>query len=191
MRNRFSVETILAILVASLSILTAFGAYHVSLAEAKAGELDVKAIKTITESNTEFLRSNQEVMLDYAAYDNYVIQGAEDDDVADYYRDGFSEALEISMMRPDGPFDDPYFDEIFLEADMLYDESLDLFDAAQAAGEVADQLQLVMLITAVGLSLSAFASIGDQTGIKARMFIFISTIILIFGVVRLADILIQ
>ena len=189
MKNRFSVEVVLAILVASLSVLTAFGAYHVSLAEAKAGELDVKAIKAVTESNTEFLRSNQEVMLDYAAYDNYVIQGADDDEIADYYRDGFSEALETSLLRPDGPFDDPYFDEIFLEADTLYAESLDLFDDAQAAGEVADKLQLVMLITAVGLSLSAFASIGDQTGIKSRMFIVISTIILLFGVVRLADIL--
>jgi hypothetical protein len=179
----------LGILVALLSIATAFAAYQVALADAKAGELEVDAIKTLTESNTEFLRSNQEVMLDYAAYDNYVIGGENDEAIADYYRGGFSEALEASLDRVEGPFDEAYFDETFSEADLLYDEALDGFDEAEAAGVVADRLQLVMLVLAVGLSLGAYASLGDRRGNVALTFIVIATITLLFGVVRLGILL--
>jgi len=185
LKTRIDIETVLGILVGLLSAVTAFSAYQVSLADGKAGELDVKAIKTLTESNTEFLRSNQEVMLDYAAYDNFVVSGRDDDEIADYYRGGFSEPLEAGLERPDGPFDDVYFDETFAEADALYEEALDLFDQAQEAGTVTDQLQLVLLVLAVGLSLAAFASIGEKKGRMARIFIGIASLTLIFGLVEL------
>lgn len=119
-------------------MVTAYSAYQVSLADAKAGGLDVEAIKTLTESNTEFLRANQEVMLDYAAYDNFVVNGQDDEVVADYFRGGCSEALQAGMTRPDGPFDDDYFEETFNDADFLYDSALDLIDQAQAAGSAVD-----------------------------------------------------
>lgn len=189
MLERISTDRYLAVLVALLSIATAFAAYQVALADARAGELEVSAIKTLTESNTEFLRSNQEVMLDYAAYDNYVIGGEQDQEVADYYRGGFSLALEASLERAEGPFDDAYFDETFGEADLLYEEALDLFDAGGAAGAVADRLQLVMLVLAVGLSLAAYASLGDARGRLAQTFVVIATITLIFGLVRLGTLL--
>lgn len=189
MRAKFSIDAYLGILVMLLSVATAFSAYQVALADAKAGELDTHAIKTLTESNTEFLRSNQEVMLDYAAFDNYVVQGEDDEEVADYFRGGFSEALEAGMSRDDGPFDDAYYDETFYEADELYIEALDLFDEAQVAGGVADQLQQVMLILAVGLSLSAFASIAEKKGAMTRLFAGIATVTLIYGIIRLAVIL--
>lgn len=189
MSRRLSLEWYLGVLVALLSALTAFAAYQVALAEAKAGELEVNAIKTLTESNTEFLRSNQEVMLDYAAYDNFVVEGEGDEAVAEYYRGGFSEPLEAGMDRADGPFDDQYFDEMFYEADALYDEALDLFDETQAAGTVTDALQLVMLVLAVGLSLAGFASIGEKKELVARVFIGIATVTLVFGLVRLGVIL--
>ena len=189
MLERMDLDRYLGILVALLSIMTAFAAYQVALAEGRAGELEVQAIKTLTESNTEFLRSNQEVMLDYAAYDNFVISGDEDDEAAAYYRGGFSQALEASVERSDGPFDEAYFDETFSEADLLYDEALDLFDTSQVAGAVADELQLLMLILAVGLSLAAYASIREEKGQVARIFIVIATVSLIFGTVRLGAIL--
>jgi len=189
MRARISFETYLGTLVMLLSVVTAFSAYQVALADARAGELDTNAIKTLTESNTEFLRANQEVMLDYAAYDNYVIQGRDDEDVSEYYRGGFSAALEAGMARAKGPFDDAYFDETFLDADVLYDEALDLFDEGQAAGEVADQLQQAMLILAVGLSLAAFASIAEKKGAMTRLFAGIATVTLVYGIIGLATIL--
>lgn len=180
-----SFEWYLGILVVLLSVFTAMAAYQVALADAKAGELDVNAIKTLTESNTEFLRANQDVMLDYEAFDNFVIQQDEDVEAADYFRDTFSLPLEESMGRADGPFDDQYFDDIFLDADMLYEEALDLFDEAQAAGSVADSLQQVLLVLAVGLSLAGFASIGDRNSKLARLFVGIATVALVYGVLRL------
>lgn len=189
MFERISTDRYLGVLVALLSITTAFAAYQVAIADARAGELEVEAIKTLTESNTEFLRSNQDVMLDYAAYDNYVIDGERDEEIADYYRGGFSLALEASLDRTDGPFDDAYFDESFREADLLYEEALDLFDAGAAAGAAVDRLQLVMLVLAVGLSLAAYASLGDRRGKLAQTFVGIATVTLLFGLMRLGLIL--
>jgi hypothetical protein len=48
-----------------------------------------------------------------------------------------------------------------------------------------------MLVLAVGLSLGAYASIGERKGQLARMFIVIATVILIFGSVRLGMILLS
>ncbi|MDX1616161.1 MAG: hypothetical protein R3300_17750 [Candidatus Promineifilaceae bacterium] len=189
MTDRISSESYLGLLVALLSVLTAFAAYQVARVEALASEHDVQAIKTLTESNTEYLRANQEVMLDYAAFDNFVVEGEGDPEVADFYRSGFSAELEAGMARPEGPFDDLYFEQMFSEADLLYEEALDGFDAGEAVGETADRLQLIMLALAVGLSLAAFASIGDRTSRIGRLFILIATAALLYGLVHLGVVL--
>jgi hypothetical protein len=188
MKERFDIELVLGMLVGLLSVVTAYSAYLLSLADANAGGLEVAAIKALTESNTEFLRSNQEVMLDYAAFDNYVVAGRDDEELAEFYLGGFSPILEAGMERPDGPFDDFYYEETFFEADALYQEALDLFDQSQDAGDMANQLQLIMLVLAVGLSLSAFASLGKRQGRLAKLFISIAALTLVYGLIRLVTV---
>jgi len=150
-------DLVLGFLVAILSILTALAAYQGSISDSQESDLNVDGQKQLTEANSYYLEANQFVIYDYNMYDGWYI--AEDQDVADYFYANFSEELTASLDRTDGPFDTEYYDSMYADADGLYDEALNYFDQAQAAGERAIQMQLVLLIFAVGLALAAYASL--------------------------------
>jgi hypothetical protein len=176
-------DLFLGALVAILSVMTAFSAYQGSLADSKESDLNVEGDKMLSESNTEFLRVNQEIIYDYDMYDGYYIQSSEgNEDLTQYYQDSFSDNLLASMERPDGPFDEQYYDEMFLDADTTYQQALDYFDQAQAAGDRADNLQLVVLMFAVSLALGAYGSLVDKESILRPMF---GTGSLLLGIVSL------
>ena len=92
-------------------------------------------------------------------FDGWYINEGVNQENADYYYASFSEELSASMDRPDGPFDEEYYGSMYAAADSLYDEALAYFDQAQTAGNRANQMQLVVLLFAVGLALSAYASL--------------------------------
>jgi hypothetical protein len=179
---RLGSDLILGFLVAFLSILTALAAYQGSIADSQESDLNVEGQKQLTEANSFYLEANQFVIYDYNLYDGwYTTDDLED---ADYFYDNFSDELFASMDRAEGPFDDQYYDEMYAYADSLYDEALDYFDQAQAAGERAIQMQLVVLVFAVGLALAAYASLVE-TGKRIRaVFAVASMLALIMGLVN-------
>lgn len=154
-----SSEVFLGTLVALLSIFTATAAYLGAIADSKEADANVEAQKTLSLSNTEFLRVNGDIAQDYSYFDNYYIYTGERDDIAQYYHDNFSDTLLASMDRTDGPFDDQYYNEMYADADASFDEAMLQYDEAQTAGDKADGFQLDVLILAVALSLAAWASI--------------------------------
>ncbi len=113
-----SSEVLLGTMVALLSILAALAGYQGSLIGAQAAGDEIQAIKLLTESNTEFLRAQQVIIYDYSLYDNYYVE--EDQERSDYYEFSFSEELSNAMERPEGPFDDTYYDEMFHDANQTY-----------------------------------------------------------------------
>ncbi len=164
---KFSSEAVLGTLIALLSVLTALSAWQGSLADSEESGFNVEGQKQLTEANSMYLESNQFVIYDYSMYDGWYINADKDEEIANYYYDSFSEALQISMERPEGPFDEEYYDEMYAEADGLYDEAMTYFDQAEAAGERANHMQLVLLIFAVGLALSAYGSLlAPEKGIR-------------------------
>ena len=160
--NRLTSELFLGSLVAILSILTAVAAYQGALTDAQAGDSELKALKNLTESNTEYIFANQDIIYDYRLYDQYIL--TQDADEEQYYLDNFSEALSTSLEREEGPFDDAYYDAQFDTANELYTVALDFFDKTDTTGSRADRLQLIVLIFALGLSFAAWASLADEEG---------------------------
>ncbi|MGB7874451.1 MAG: hypothetical protein WBL25_08700 [Anaerolineales bacterium] len=172
-------DLILGFLVAFLSILTALAAYQGSIADSQESDLNVAGQKQLTEANSFYLEANQFVLYDYNLYDGWYI--TDDPEVADYFYDNFSEELTASMDRSEGPFDDEYYDSMYAGADDLYDEAIDYFDQAQAAGERAIQMQLIVLVFAVGLALAAYASLIQSEKRIRIVFAIASILALIMG----------
>ena len=162
---RFTTEGFLGTMVAVLSILTALVAYHSSIIGAAASGHELEGVRALTESNTEYISANQAVWFDYRQFDSWVL--ATDDDAADYLQSGFSESLMAGMDRAEGPFDEVYYDEQFAVSEDLYGQALNLFEQGGAEGKQSDQLQLVMLVFAVGLSFAAWASLS-AVGARTR-----------------------
>lgn len=176
---KFGSDLVLGFLVAFLSVLTASAAYQGSIADSQESDLNVEGQKQLTEANSFYLEANQFVIYDYTLYDGWY--ATEDTEIADYFYGNFSEELTASMDRSEGPFDDEYYDSMYAEADSLYDEALDYFDQAQAAGQRAIQMQLVVLVFAVGLALAAYASLIQPDKRIRVVFAIASILALIMG----------
>jgi hypothetical protein len=161
-------ETVLVTLVTFLSVLTATAAWQGSLADSKESDANVEGQKQLTEANSMYLETNQFVIYDYSMYDGWYINTGKDEEIAQYYYDSFSESLQANMDREGDVFDDQYYEEMYTDADSLYEEALTYFDEAQAAGDRADNMQLVVLIFAVGLALAAYGSLmAPEKAIRA------------------------
>lgn len=178
---RLGSDLVLGFLVAFLSILTALAAYQGSIADSQESDLNVEGQKQLTEANSFYLEANQFVIYDFNMYDGWYI--ADDPEIADYFFANFSEELTASIDRSEGPFDDQYYDSMYAGADDLYDEALNYFDQAQAAGERAIQMQLVVLVFAVGLALAAYASLIQSEKRIRAVFAIASMLALVMGLV--------
>ena len=170
-------DLVLGFLVAFLSALTALAAYQGSIADSRESDLNVEGQKQLTEANSFYLEANQFVIYDYTMFDGWYV--AEDPEIADYFHSNFSEELTISMERSEGPFDEAYYNSMYAEAESLYDEAVSYFDQAQVAGERAIQMQLAVLVFAVGLALAAYASL-IQPEKRIRFVFAIASILALF-----------
>lgn len=179
---RLGSDLVLGFLVAFLSVLTALAAYQGSIADSQESDLNVAGQKQLTEANSFYLEANQFVIYDYNLYDGWYT--TDDPDDADYFYANFSDELFASMDRTEGPFDDQYYDEMYADANSLYDEALAYFDQAQAAGERAIRMQLVVLVFAVGLALAAYASLIQPEKRIRAVFAVASMLALVMGLVR-------
>jgi hypothetical protein len=176
-------EWVLGVLVALLSVLIAAAAYQSGLFDSKESDSNVEGQKLLSESNTYYLEANQFVIYDYNMYDGWYINDGTNNDLATYYQSSFSEQLTTSMDRADGPFDDQYYTEMYADADSFYEDAQVSFDEANAFGDKADQLQLVVLIFAVGLALSAYGSMLSDESKLRFFFALLSVFALAFGAV--------
>jgi hypothetical protein len=180
-------DLILGSLVAFASIMVAFAAYQSNLAGSQQADAYVEGQMVLSLSNTEFLRANQDIMQDYTLFDGSVVH-ANDPELADYYEFNFSDELMASLDRPDGPFDDRYYDEMYAEADATFEEAMDLFEIGHTANQRSDQFQLAGLIFAVGLALAAWASILPAESNLRPAFVVMSIAVLGIGLLVLAGI---
>lgn len=182
--NIFASEFLLGSLVAVLSALTAWTAYQATLAGSMQADANVEGQKVLSLSNTEFLRANQDIIQDYTMWDGYFVHQDTDQKRANYYRDNFSDELKASEERQNGPFDDEYYKAVYKDADDSYNEAVAKFEEARQAGEKADRYQFVVLIFAVGLALSAWASIAKEENRLRSFFALIALATLVFGLVN-------
>lgn len=161
------VEWSIAALIAILSILTASNAYYSNIEDSKSNHNYFTSQSIIVEANSLYLEANQAIIYDLNAYDSYYLADLEGNDTrAEFYFSGLSDSAIASFNRSSGPFDDQYYDEMYSFASEREGEGIALAEKAEAENKASDEFQLAVLFSAVGLSLTGWASVISSTKLK-------------------------
>ncbi len=170
-------EIFLGTMIALLSVFTAVASYQGAMSDSKQNEYEIKGMKNLNDGNAEYLRANQDITQDYNYFDNWYMNADERPEIADYYQSSFSEALQAAVERdPEGVWDEQYYEDMYTDAYAYWDESDMDFELASQYDEKGDQLQLVVMIMALGLAFAAWASL---LGAESNMRLFFAA----FGVI--------
>jgi hypothetical protein len=139
-------------------------------------------MKDLNDGNAEYLRANQDITQDYNYFDNWYLNVDERPEIGDYYQTSFSEALQAAIDRdPEGVWDDQYYDDMYAEAYVYWEDSDTNFELASQYDEKGDQLQLVMMIMALGLAFAAWASLLNAESNMRLLFAFFGLIMFVAG----------
>jgi endo-beta-N-acetylglucosaminidase D len=181
----FTSDILLGSLVAVLGILTAIAGYQSAMADSEQTRYNVQGQQTLTDANAEYLAANQLIVYDYTMYDGWYT--AESEEKAAYYQDSFSEELQTSVATLSNeeadPFTQEYYDAMYTEANGMFDEADNLFDLAEQFNERGDILQLVMLISAIGLAFAAWASLLKEENKMRVFFALFSIAMLVYAII--------
>jgi hypothetical protein len=176
-------EFFLGTMIALLSVFTAVASYQGAMADSEQNKFEILGMQALNDGNAEYLTSNQDILQDYSYYDNWYLNYEERPDFAEYYEFNFSPALQAAIERdPDTVWDDEYYNEMYAIPADLFDESDYNFEIGAQWDERGDQLQLVMLVMALGLAFAAWASLMSVENNMRYMFALLGLISLIAGV---------
>ena len=174
------VEWTIAALIAILSILTASNAYYSDVEDSNSNQNYFTSQSIIVEANSLYLEANQAIIYDLNAYDSYYLAELEGNDTrAEFYFSGLSDSAVASFNRSSGPFDDQYYDEMYSFASEREGEGIALAEKAEAENKASDEFQLAVLFSAVGLSLTGWASVISSTKLK---FTFMGSSVVALGI---------
>ncbi len=174
-------ELVLGALVAILSVITAFSGYQGSLVDGDETKYNVLGQKMLTDANAEYLTANQLIVYDYNLYDGWYT--AEDEEKSEYYHANFSDELLASIdANEEDPFSDAYYEAMYQTPQGMFDEADSLFQKAEEYGERGDALQMIMLISALGLAFSAWASLLDEESVIRLVFSIASIALFVYSV---------
>ena len=174
------VEWTIAALIAILSILTASNAYYSDVEDSNSNQNYFTSQSIIVEANSLYLEANQAIIYDLNAYDSYYLADLEGNDTrAEFYFSGLSDSAVASFNRSSGPFDDQYYDEMYSFASEREGEGIALAEKAEAENKASDEFQLAVLYSAIGLSLTGWASVISSTKLK---FTFMGSSVVALGI---------
>lgn len=175
-------EFVLGTLIALLSVFTAFASYQGSMADSKQNEAEISGMKNLNDGNAEYLRANQFIVYDYQMYDGWYT--ADTADKEEYYLASYSQELQDSISAdPENPFSDAYYDAMYADSYAYWDESDASFDTAGQWDNRGDGLQLVVLVMALGLAFSAWASLAKEESNMRLAFAALGVIMLVLGII--------
>ncbi len=174
-------EIFMGTMIALLSVFTAVASYQGAMADSDQNKNEILGMQNLNDGNAEYLRANQDITQDYNYFDNWYLNVDERPAIADYYKENFSEQLQAAFERDQGVWDEQYYNDMYADATALWDESDANFALATQWDERGDQLQLVMLVMALGLAFAAWGSLlGAETNMR-KLFSFLSVITFIAG----------
>ena len=177
-----SSEVVLGTLVAVFSVFAAVSGYQSSMADSEQTKYNVEAQQVLTDANAEYLSANQLIVYDYDMFDGWYT--AADDEKAEYYQGNFSEELQASIAtNPENPFTDAYYAAMQAEPEKMFAEADQLFTVAEDFNERGDALQLVLLVSALGLALAAWAALLAKESPVRLAFAILYIIIMIASIV--------
>jgi hypothetical protein len=177
-----SSELVLGSLVAILSVLTAIAAYQGNMADSDQSKYNVKGQQELTNANAEYLTANQLIVYDYNLYDGWYT--ADDAAKKEYYRSSYSEELQAAFAaNQDDVFTDGYYAAMYADANAMFAKADEQYQLAEKFNERGDQLQLVMMIMALGLAFAAWASLLKDASKIRVVFAVLSILTLVYGLV--------
>jgi hypothetical protein len=178
-------EIFLGTMIALLSVFTAITSYQGAMADSDQNKFEILGMQNLNDGNAEYLTSNQEITQDYSYYDTWYINQETNPDIADYFKAEFSDELVAAIDRSgsENPFDDEYYKAKYQIPSDLFDESDANFSLASQWDERGDQLQLVMLIMALGLALTAWGSLVKEDNPMRLIFSLLGLITLVTGII--------
>jgi len=176
-------EFFLGTMIALLSVFTAVASYQGAMADSEQNKFEILGMQYLNDGNAEYLTSNQSISQDYSYYANWFLNLDERPDIAEYYESNFSPELQAAIERDNGIWDDEYYDAMYAIPAGLFDESDTNFEIGSQWDERGDQLQLVMLIMALGLAFAAWASLMSVESNMRYLFALLGVIALIAGVI--------
>jgi hypothetical protein len=175
-------EVTLGTLIALLSICTAFASWQGSIADSKQSEHELKAMQHLNDGNAEYVSANQFIVYDYNMYDGWYTTS--DPDLEAYYQNSYSQELQNAIAAdPENPFSDAYYDSMYASAYGYWDNFDTDSEIAGQWNERGDNLQLVMLIMALGLAFAAWASLGKEESNMRLLFSTMAIITLVAGII--------
>jgi hypothetical protein len=164
-------EVVLGTMIALLSVFTAIASYQGAMADSEQNKYEILGMKELNDGNVFYLEANQNWLQDDNNYDNWYVNVDTNPEVAAYYEGNFSEALVTALEQDQYP--DLYEEELYADAYAYFESSENNFSLAGQYDERGDQLQLVMLIMALGLALSAWASLlGPESNMRLAFSLF-------------------
>lgn len=173
-------EILLGTMIALLGVFTGVASYQGSMSDSDQNKYQNEGMKTLTDANAEYLTANQFIVYDYQMYDGWYLD--ETGTKADYFQNSFSEQLQASLAAtPDDPFSEQYYTAMYQTAEDMFTEADNKFTLAEQFNERGDKLQLVMLITAVGLAFAAWASLLDEKSKMRLLFAVLALITTVLG----------
>jgi hypothetical protein len=175
-------EVFLGTMIALLSVFTAVASYQGAMADSEQNKYEILGMQFLNDGNAEYLTTNQLITQDYTYFDNWYLNVDERPEIAEYYEGDFSPALQEAIAR-DGIWDDAYYEEMYEYPNSLFDESDTNFQIGAQWDERGDQLQLVMLVMALGLALAAWGSLLPSDSNMRQLFALFGLIALIAGLI--------
>lgn len=151
----------LGILVTTLSILATLANYIGANYGSRGGSHTASARQYLADANREEGLAMQLVILDATTLDNVRVYNGKDDELFNYFYENLSPSLLDSMDRGT-PFDEQYYDEMYALSDELTAKADDEFALANIQYAKQSGLRVITLISAMGLSFAAYASLLDE-----------------------------
>lgn len=171
------IDTILAVLVALYSLLTAGTGYAASIADGNQEESYFEGLSRLNDANFFYARANQNTQIDYQLWGDMNIEWAraEAEGQPEYMMTIIFENLYSQLSPPaqscfdrwdpassESPFDEQYFSEMYAVAEMNQQEADEAFEVARLYGTLNNRFELVVLMLTVGLSFTAWASVSQR-----------------------------
>lgn len=184
-RVRFALllNVYIAAMVAIYSVAMAYVGYQASLSDSQEADTYARGLAVLSDANFRYTEAEQLILYDFGLYDQIHVATRTNADpaVLDYLQAQYSLAARESMSRANDHFDATYFSQMRAQANENQAQANANFATAQQAGERADNFEFAVLVLAIGLSFTGWASLADEKSALRWVFAVFATIVLFGG----------
>jgi hypothetical protein len=182
------VEPLLGAMVAIFGLLTAYAAYQAGIYGGNSAEAYFVALGDLTDANAEYAYRDQTATQDANLVLEWDIQNEQgaSEELLDIILSNMSPMGLAALDRSDD-LDNQYYEELYGWANALVENSDAAFKAAQDWDSQGDAYELLVLILALGLGFSGWASLMSSQSWTRYVFAMLGVIALVVSIVYTVD----